>query len=54
MVSDDELQAAIGGLGFSGVAATELNKSVSPRDLRTDVRGALQAFLDYVTSEGVP
>jgi hypothetical protein len=52
-VSPEEVEAAIAGLGFTRVAATSDGRSVSESDLRTDVRGALEAFLTYVTTEGL-
>lgn len=50
MITDEEVAVAIAGLGYSGVAATSQDKFVSPRDLATDVRGALEAFLAFATT----
>lgn len=50
LVTEEEIEAAIIGLGFSGHAATNLNRAVSDRDLRTDMRSALMAFIKWASS----
>ena len=47
-VTDDEVEIAIAGLGFTAVAATT-ERWVSKKDLRTDMRSALENFLTYAT-----
>ena len=44
-VSEEEITAALIGLGFSKVAAISVGACVSESDLRTDMRSALQQFM---------
>lgn len=53
-VSDEEVEAALRGFGHSTTAALSYQDSVSPGDLRTDMRGALEAFMDFIATEGLP
>jgi hypothetical protein len=49
-VTDGEVTAALLGLGFTRIAACNEGQAVSNGDLRTDMRGALEAFLAYATT----
>jgi hypothetical protein len=53
-ISEEEVDYAIAAFGYSRVACTTEGRAVSPNDLRTDMSAALKAFMQYITSEGVP